>query len=284
MTEYRLEELAVEANTTVRNIRAYRDRGLLPPPRRQGRIALYSDAHLARLRLVAELLDRGYTLNSIRELLAAWEKGRDIADVLGLEQVLTSRFSDEEQLVVTRSDLDRELGAPVGDDDLATLISIGLVERVAATAAVGGSGGGGEGSGEGEVAYRLISPKQVQAGIDLVRAGISLDAVLQQARFVHESMERVAEQFVQLVTRSLFDPLGDLPPASELARLTETVERLRPLAADVVDAELARAMERFIQQDLGDRLGRNLPIEPGAGGDAAGPTTNEAGVDARSRG
>ena len=82
MAEYRLEELAQQANTTVRNIRAYRDRKLLPPPRRQGRVAIYNDAHLGRLRLIADLLARGYTLGNIAELIAAWERGKDVADIL----------------------------------------------------------------------------------------------------------------------------------------------------------------------------------------------------------
>ncbi len=38
--EYRIEELARLAGTTTRNIRVYRDRGLLHPPLRVGRIAL----------------------------------------------------------------------------------------------------------------------------------------------------------------------------------------------------------------------------------------------------
>src|SRR5436305_1643105 len=45
--EYRIDELAREAGTTVRNVRAYQDRGLLPPPRRSGRVGLYTDAHLS---------------------------------------------------------------------------------------------------------------------------------------------------------------------------------------------------------------------------------------------
>jgi DNA-binding transcriptional MerR regulator len=32
MTEYRIDELAREAGTTVRNVRAYQERGLLAPP------------------------------------------------------------------------------------------------------------------------------------------------------------------------------------------------------------------------------------------------------------
>lgn len=44
MTEYRIDELARLAGSTVRNIRAYQDRGLLPPPRLAGRVGLYDDS------------------------------------------------------------------------------------------------------------------------------------------------------------------------------------------------------------------------------------------------
>ena len=51
MAEYRIDDLAREAGTTVRNVRVYQDRGLLPPPRREGRAGIYTDVHLGRLRL-----------------------------------------------------------------------------------------------------------------------------------------------------------------------------------------------------------------------------------------
>ncbi|MEV7726285.1 MerR family transcriptional regulator [Streptomyces sp. NPDC087917] len=59
----------------MRNLRYYQERGLLPPPRREGRIAWCSDDHLTRLRLISDLLGRGYTVNGIGELPAAWEQG-----------------------------------------------------------------------------------------------------------------------------------------------------------------------------------------------------------------
>jgi DNA-binding transcriptional MerR regulator len=82
VSEYRIEELARVAGTTVRNVRAYRDRDLLDPPRRHGRVALYDDTHLRRLRLIASLLDRGYTLANIAELIEASERGLGVADLL----------------------------------------------------------------------------------------------------------------------------------------------------------------------------------------------------------
>ncbi|HEY3480708.1 MAG TPA: MerR family transcriptional regulator, partial [Streptomyces sp.] len=43
---YRIEDLSHLSGTTVRTIRAYTDRGLLPKPERRGRANVYDDAHL----------------------------------------------------------------------------------------------------------------------------------------------------------------------------------------------------------------------------------------------
>ncbi|CAM5704758.1 hypothetical protein MAUB1S_03690 [Mycolicibacterium aubagnense] len=47
--------------------------GAAPQPERRGRANVYRDTHLARLHQIAGLLDRGYTLASIKELLDARE-------------------------------------------------------------------------------------------------------------------------------------------------------------------------------------------------------------------
>src|ERR1700720_4113586 len=57
--EYRIDDLARLAGTTTRNVRVYRDRGLLPPPLRVGRIALYNYTNLTRLRLITSNAHRG---------------------------------------------------------------------------------------------------------------------------------------------------------------------------------------------------------------------------------
>src|SRR5262245_28473542 len=83
--EYAVDELARAADTTVRNVRAYQDRGLLAPPERRGRSGIYTETHLSRLRIIGQLLERGYTLASIADLFSAIEHGHDLADLLGLE-------------------------------------------------------------------------------------------------------------------------------------------------------------------------------------------------------
>jgi DNA-binding transcriptional MerR regulator len=50
-----IDQLADRSGITVRNIRYYAARGLLPPPQLRGRTGLYGPDHLARLELVSEL-------------------------------------------------------------------------------------------------------------------------------------------------------------------------------------------------------------------------------------
>src|SRR5450432_3318667 len=83
-----IDELARAAGTKVSTIRLYQQRGLLPPPAIEGRVGFYDSTHVARLRLVADLQTRGFSLAAIRELADTWEAGRDLGALLGIERVL----------------------------------------------------------------------------------------------------------------------------------------------------------------------------------------------------
>jgi DNA-binding transcriptional MerR regulator len=65
--EYRVQELARQAGITVELVRSYQSKGLLPPPRHEGRVAWYGARHLERLRLIRDLKDRGYPLRTIEQ-------------------------------------------------------------------------------------------------------------------------------------------------------------------------------------------------------------------------
>src|SRR5437899_6537861 len=64
-----IEQLATTVGMTVRNIRAYAGRGLLPAPRLVGRKGFYGPDHVARLNLIRDLLGRGYTLAAVENAL-----------------------------------------------------------------------------------------------------------------------------------------------------------------------------------------------------------------------
>lgn len=82
MAEYRITELADICGVSVRNIRVYQGRGLLPPPEIKGRTGWYFPEHVSRLKLISQLLERGYTFATISELLLAAEYGLTVEKVL----------------------------------------------------------------------------------------------------------------------------------------------------------------------------------------------------------
>ncbi|RMI33044.1 MerR family transcriptional regulator [Nocardia stercoris] len=82
--EYTIDELARAAGSTVRSVRVYHERGLLPPPDVRGRTGYYGTDHIDRLQTIQRLLSRGMKLNGIRELLDAWDRGDGLAQLLGV--------------------------------------------------------------------------------------------------------------------------------------------------------------------------------------------------------
>ncbi|TDD24861.1 MerR family transcriptional regulator [Actinomadura sp. KC06] len=241
MAEYRIDDLARLAGSTVRNIRAYQDRGLLPPPRLEGRVGLYGDVHLARLRLIGQLLGRGYTFAVIKDLLTAWETGKDVGEVLGLEKVLTDPWSDEIPGTVGYDELVAIFGAGLDEDEAARLrdrtIEIGLIEPDGAK-------------------YRVPSPRLLHVGAELVAAGVPLDAVLDIAAQIRDDCDVIADRFVGLVREHVFDRLEERPAADgeQVTEVAAVVRRMRPLVKMVVDPFIARAMEARVQAALGEHL------------------------------
>src|SRR5258708_14691825 len=91
LAEYRLDDLARISGVSARNIRAYRERGLLAPAGRVGRSAYYDDYHLSQLRTINQLLRRGFNSAHIAEFFASMRKGADLADILGIQQAVLGR-------------------------------------------------------------------------------------------------------------------------------------------------------------------------------------------------
>ena len=88
LAEYRLDDLARISGVSSRNIRAYRERGLLDPPRRQGRSAFYDDYHLSQLKTINQLLRKGFNSAHIAEFFARMREGHDLAAILGVQQAI----------------------------------------------------------------------------------------------------------------------------------------------------------------------------------------------------
>lgn len=240
--EFTIDVLAREADTTVRNVRAYQDRGLLPPPEKRGRTGIYTDVHLARLRIIGQLLQRGFTLANIRDLLTAWEQGRDLNDILGLEVVVTSPWSDEAPSYLSYEELLEAFGDHLTQEVLLKAVKLDYIEP--------------EGT-----RLRIPSPRILNAAKELVQAGIPLEALLDEVDKVRFQVDQIAEGFVRLITTHLIDSKyteTELPRGEDVPELANFIVRVRPIAEMVVSAELARILDRAINQVLVDRLANVL--------------------------
>lgn len=244
--EYRVDELARAAGTTVRNVRAYQERGILPRPRRVGRVALYSEVHLVRLRLVGGLLERGYTLANIAELVEASERGEDLGAVLGLDAALVGPWT-------------RPPSGTLSEDELVGTFGEEVRRRTDEAVAIGLL------ADEGSGTFRVDNPAALEAGRLLVAAGVPLDAVLAVARDLRAQVDTVAAAFVSLVDDHVVGPLGDLPAPEELGSLGALVAQLRPLVERLVAAALDRAMQDHIRRRLGEHLARLEGLGPDRG-------------------
>lgn len=235
--EYTIDELAREAGATVRNIRAYQERGILPPPRRQGRVGLYGPAHLARLKIIGSMLARGYTLANVGELVEAWEQGHNVAEVIGLEAAVTSPWTDEAPTRLTTEQMMQLLGAMPDPHVLNMAIQLDVVRP----------------AGDG---FIVPSMKLLNVAATLMREGVPLTEQMVMIAELRRRTEEIAEGLVAMVVRHIFDVYGkdSLPPREEAPRLSALIWRLRPLVMQAVDSEVARAMEKAAQKHLGERL------------------------------
>lgn len=240
--EYRIDDLARVAGVTVRNLRAYQDRGLLPPPRREGRTGWYDESHLARLRVIDALLGRGYSLGNIGELIEGFEHGTHLADLIGLGDAVASPFHDEIPAPVTVGELVELFGVPADSELFAEGVRLGLVEV------------------QGD---QLVAPSRrlLHAGAELIRAGVPPEVILAELRSLRRDLDRIATRFVDMVVTNVIDPkASELGSGEGAAEVAEVVRRIRPLAQMVVDTELNRALERQARRRLGERLDRFLAL------------------------
>jgi DNA-binding transcriptional MerR regulator len=234
--EYRTADLAREAGISVRTLRFYRERRLLPPPRREGRVAWYGPGHLARLRTITALLERGHTLGGIADLIAAWENGRDVGDVLGLDAAPATGWAEETPVRLAPHELADSFGSDVTADNLATALDLGYVAV------------------DGETVVH-VSRRLLDASAALVREGVPLTAVLAAAREVRRHADALADLFTALV-RTHLPTQPDVPA---------TLDRLRPVAKTVVEAELALAMTRRVAHESGAAAPRGGTRRGGSG-------------------
>jgi len=228
--EYRIDDLARLAGTTTRNIRVYRDRGLLHPPLRVGRIALFNDTHLTRLRLISSMLDRGYNISHVREMLTAWEQGKDLGDVLGLETAIAGTWAAEKPTTMAIADARRLIA---DEQAFERLVGAGLI-RI---------------DDDGQDAT-VVRPKLIEAFNDIREYGITIDKLIE----IHERVLPLVDQISAILVQAGAEHVQDvikpgeaLPNDTEVAELITMLVQFRTQAVAAVTATLASSIESTIE-------------------------------------
>ncbi|MDG4664086.1 MerR family transcriptional regulator [Mycobacterium sp. 236(2023)] len=234
--EYRIDELARLAGTTTRNIRVYRDRGLLHPPLRVGRIALFNDTHLTRLRLITSMLDRGYNIAHVNEMLSAWEQGKDLGDMLGLESAIAGSWATEKPQRMSLSQARKLIDDPAGFE---RLVGLGII-RVDDDHAT------------------IVRPTLVEAFTEIRQHGVALDKLID----VHVEVSPLLDQISAILVRAGLDEVLDkinpgaaMPDDVEVAELVTTLVRFRTQAVAAVGATLAFSIEAAVESTVAQLLG-----------------------------
>lgn len=230
-------EVARMTGATIRTIRWYQSEGLLPPPRRVGRVAMYDDDHVTRLEAIRELQSHGLTLTAIRRLLDRAPDGA-ATTALAFVTAAVAQGGDELEVIDEADGLARlNLGGP--DEIDADLLQELEVIRVL-----------------DDGRWQIVAPAAFHAAVEMAAYGIPVDRRVAIARVMQHHTRAMAtavvEMFVEHLVRPNVPPRGNDPEA--WATLERAVASLRPLAtasvAGFFDAALAREAEIVTEREL----------------------------------
>ena len=238
-TEQRLtiDQLAQAAGLTVRNVRSYQSRGLIPAPKVQGRVGYYSGEHLARLALIREMQAQGYNLAAIAHLLERTHGAEE--EVLGFTRSLMAPFETEAAEVVEREELLARLGGSVDPKLIAKAEKLGLVISI------------------GEGCFEVPSPTLLAAGERLVGLGVPFDAALEMMEKLRHDTEHVAQTFVRIFLEFIWKPFDEAGrPESDWPQVRAALDQLRPLASESLTAIFQPTMSKAVEVAFGEELDR----------------------------
>ncbi|MFJ7263687.1 MerR family transcriptional regulator [Streptomyces globosus] len=222
-----VDELAARAGVTVRTVRFYSTRGLLPPPvigpRRVGR---YGPEHLSRLALIEELQHQGMTLSAIERYLDALPDDLSAHD-LAIHRALVSSWAPDSAEEVALEELERRAGRPLPEEDLRRLAAMNVV------------GGGPE-------RFR-VDLSLLRLGVALLDVPISHGTVLAAREVLLEHARATARELTRLFRDEVWGPFteGEDDP--------ERVESMKALSAHMqpmVVQALVTAFQRSLREEL----------------------------------
>ncbi len=230
-----LDELTARVGLSVRNVRFYTTKGLVPPPIRRGRSGYYSADHVARLELVRELQQHGFTLSAIERYVAAIPADATPEDI-ALHRTMLAPWQADAPAELSRAELDRRTGRTLSDEDLSTLVALGIVSK-------------GARRGRYEV-----SMSQLPVGLSLIDLGFPTEAALAAAEVYAAHGRQLAEEPSGLFRTMIWPVYKEAGASPE--RIQEVVERLKPLSIASLVAAYEAAMDESGRARIAERAAR----------------------------
>ena len=230
-----IDQLAQSAGLTVRNVRSYQSRGLIPPPEVQGRVGYYGAEHTARLALIREMQAQGFNLAAIAHLLEQASGASE--QVLGFTRSLMTPFETETPEIVALADLRKRLGGNVEDKLIAKAEKLGLVIPIA------------------QDSFEVPSPTLLGAGERLVALGVPFDSALDAMDKLRRDTQRIAQTFVRIFLEFIWKPFDDAGrPESDWPQVQAALDQLRPLASQALTAAFQPTMTKAVEVAFGKQI------------------------------
>ncbi len=208
-----VEQLAARVGRSVRTVRFYAGRGLIPPPRREGRNGFYGPDHLARLELVKELQAHGFTLSAIEGYLAHIPDGATPEEV-ALHRTLLAPWSPAMPEILDRDELETRAGRTLSDDDLEVLVALGVIDPTPTDDRFN------------------VAGSHLAVGMGFLDAGLPLEAARAARETVTEHGHALARELTELFRTQVWPHLKASGTPPEL--MTAMVERFKPLTVQAL--------------------------------------------------
>lgn len=224
---YTIDELAANTGIPSRTIRFYQSSGVLPPPDKRGRIAYYGPRHIERLELIGKMQDRGLRMRAIKDLVEQIEAGEvALNEWLGLEHQLSSAWVDDAPKLLTRAQLDEQLGAR-RPGFLADLVRSGLLQN------------------QTEDAWLVPSPGLLHVALQLEDAGVDVEVATRASEILQKHLGKAARELAAFFAERAGDGFGK---DASVAGISDAYQRLRSVGLESVRLIFAREMEQVLRK------------------------------------
>jgi len=233
-----VEELSRRTDVSVRSLRSYQSRGLLPPPEVRGRTGYYGPEHVARVRLVQDLRAAGLKLDGIARML-----DDDVAadeQLLAFTQQARGMFGSGQPATTTIEELVERfrIGADEALEVLGSAVRLGLLRE----------------SPSGEI--EVLGPRLLAAGeAAMATLGLSATEALDLLGRLRRHADGVAAIYVELFVERVWEPfVASGRPPGEWSDVQRSLDALRDLATGALDATFELAMAHRVDETLGRLL------------------------------